>query len=167
MAPADPMQQPPAYGAPPAADMMQQQQPAPYAGMNYGAPQAMQPMGAQMQPYAGAAPTGPKGQTRNPIMVLLLTYVTCGLYGLIAYWTMLNELKAFLNSDEIQPIYMFIPILQLLMIFKLPGWVTEAKRRAGVPNGEASNIVLYLLLGPFALAKDLNEVWNPTGQLNA
>jgi len=110
--------------------------------------------------------TGPKGQTRNPMMVLLLSMV-CFLYGIYQYYVMLGELKAFLNSDEINPIHAFIPVLNILLIFKLPGWVLEAKRRAGVPNPEVANVLFYFLFGMYFLPKDLNEVWNPTGQLQA
>jgi hypothetical protein len=120
-------------------------------------------------PAMAGAPTGgggPKGQTRNPMMVLLISMI-CFLYGIWQYYQMVGELKAFLNSDEINPIHIFIPVLNILMLFKLPGWVLEAKRRAGVPNPEVSNVIVYWFLGLYLLPKDLNEVWNPTGQLTA
>jgi hypothetical protein len=184
---------PPAFGAPAFQGDMGAGQPAPYAmppadgpsggapfagpNMNIGAQQAMVPVGAPMgvpmaQPGYGApgmAPmggVGPKGQTRNPIMVLIISAI-CFLYGIYQYYSMLGELKAFLNSDEIQPWHMFIPILNILLLFKIPGWVLEAKRRAGVPNPEVSNIIFYWFFGLYFFPKDLNEVWNPTGQLTA
>jgi len=110
--------------------------------------------------------TGPKGQTRNPMMVMLIGYI-CFFYGMYQTFLMLGELKAYLNSDEINPVHVFIPILNLLMLFKLPGWVLEAKRRAGVPNPETTNVLFYFLFHWYFLPKDLNEVWNPTGQLQA
>ena len=41
----------------------------------------------------------------------------------------------------------------------------QAKRRAGVPNPEVTNILFYWFFGLYFLPKDLNEVWNPHGQL--
>lgn len=119
----------------------------------------MQPHGAPgmgMQPYAG---TGPKGTVRNPLTVMILTFVTCGIYGIFAFWSMLSELKAYLQKDEIQPIFMFIPILNLILLLKLPEWVSEAKQRAGCQNPHSSGLILYWLLGVYFLPKDLNEVW--------
>jgi hypothetical protein len=115
---------------------------------------------------AAAGMIGPSGQTRNPMMVLLISAI-CFLYGMYQFYVMLAELKDFLQSDEINPIHIFIPVLNILMLFKLPGWVLEAKRRAGVPNPEVASVILYWFLGLYLLPKDLNEVWNPTAQLTA
>jgi fucose 4-O-acetylase-like acetyltransferase len=123
---------------------------------NPGVPMQAMPMGG----------TGPKGQTRNPMMVLLISMV-CFLYGIYQYYVMVGELKEYLQTDEINPIHMFIPVLNILMLFKLPGWVLQAKQRAGVPNPEVANILFYWFFGLYFLPKDLNEVWNPTGQLPA
>lgn len=120
---------------------------APAFGGGYGG--AMAPRGA----------TGPKGTVRNPLTVMVLSFVTCGLYGIFAFWGMLSELKAYLQKDEIQPIFMFIPLLNLLLLFKLPDWVSEAKQRAGCQNPQSSGLILYWLFGIYFLPKDLNEVW--------
>lgn len=139
-----------------------------YGNANAGAPQGMvpagAPMGVQMQPGVPGMGGGPKGQTRNPMMVLLIS-MFCFFYGIFQYYQMVGELKEFLQTDEINPIHIFIPVLNILMLFKLPGLVLEAKRRAGVPNPEVTNILFYWFFGLYFLPKDLNEVWNPTGQL--
>ncbi len=156
----------PAYGGPPPAFPDPSGQapyanpPAPFGQNGFAPQQAMVPAG---QPAAGMG--GPKGQFRNPIMVLLIS-MFCFVYGLYQYYVMLGELKDYLQSDEINPIHAFIPILQLLLIFKLPGWVLEAKQRAGIPNPEVTNILFYWFFGLYFLPKDLNEVWDPTGQLH-
>jgi hypothetical protein len=47
------------------------------------------------------------------------------------------------------------------MILKLPDIVTRAKQTAGSRNPQSAPLVLYIFLFPFALAKDLNQVWDP------
>jgi hypothetical protein len=120
---------------------------------------AMSPVG-----YGSGAITGARGAVRNPVMVTLLTYATCGIYGLIAVYSMMSELKAYLNKEEIVPWHLFVPVLGLIIaLTKLPEWVTEAKQRAGSPNPQSAGPIMYFLLLPYFLTKDLNEVWNPLG----
>lgn len=123
----------------------------------------MQAGGAALAPQGYAQP-GAKGPIRNPIMVTVLTFVTCWLYGMITMYSMLSELKAYLNKDEIVPWHLFVPVLNLIVLLgKLPGWVTEAKQRAGSRNPQSSGPVLYFLLAPYFFTKDMNDVWDPTG----
>jgi hypothetical protein len=126
----------------------------------------MQAGGAALAPqgYAQPAVAG-KGKIRNPVMVTVLCMVTCGLYGIFTFYSMMSELRAFLNKQEIVPWHIFVPILGIIvMLGKLPGWVTEAKQRAGSRNPQSSGPVLYFLLFPFFFTKDMNDVWDPTGQ---
>jgi hypothetical protein len=110
-----------------------------------------------------AAGAGAKGTIRNPIMVTLLAFITCGIYGIFALYSMMSELKAYLAKEEIVPWHLFVPILNLIVILtKVPNWVTEAKQRAGSRNPQSSGPIMYFLLFPYFFAKDLNEVWDPT-----
>ena len=153
------------YGAPQQDPMAQQQmgygqQPQ----MGYGQ-QANQfgaaPMGMGGGYGGGPGGAGPVGQTRNPVMTLVLSFVCC-LYGLYQQWTMLNELQAYTRDDSFKPWYMFIPLLNLyFLLIKVPEQVTKAKQMAGSRNPQAAGIVLYFFISYYALAKDLNEVWNP------
>jgi hypothetical protein len=115
---------------------------------------------AMQGPAGMAAPgaRGPVGTVRNPIMVLVLSMV-CFVYAIIAMWSMLNELKAFRGKDDINPIFMFIPILNIILIWGLPAKVLEAKQMAGVPNAQVVHPILYLLLGTYFFPADLNEVF--------
>jgi hypothetical protein len=107
---------------------------------------------------------GAKGTIRNPILVTLLTPVTCFIYWIIALYSMMSELKAYLNKDEIVPWHMFVPVLNfIILLTKLPGWVTEAKQRAGSRNPQSAGPVMYFLLPTYFFTKDMNEVWDPTG----
>jgi hypothetical protein len=124
----------------------------------YAAPGALAHAGG-----AALGARGPIGKTRNPVMVFVLTYVTCGIYGLIAMWGMLNELKAFRGKDDISPIMFFLPIIGILNLWALPGKVLEAKQMAGVPNAQVPHPILYLFFGIYFLPHDLNEIWQAAG----
>lgn len=106
---------------------------------------------------------GPVGQTRNPVMVLLISFI-CFFYYIISMMKMLEELKAYTGNQEITPWHILIPYYNLYLAFiKLPKWVGEAKQKAGSQNPQPMGGILYVLLGPYALASDLNQVWNPRG----
>lgn len=154
------------YGAPPQ--------------QGYGAPPGQQPGGFGGPPGAMAAPGqfgmqqggfggggggmaggGAKGQVRNPVMTLVISMVCC-LYGLWQMWSMLGELKAYTNDQEFKPWMMFIPLLGMYFLWvKVPEQVGKAKQMAGSRN-PPNGFILYFLIPYFALAKDLNEVWDPT-----
>jgi hypothetical protein len=108
-------------------------------------------------------PAGPVGKERNPVMVLALSYVTCMIYGVVQLWGMVNELKAYRQKDDINPVLFIIPIVHFMEIWKLPEKVLEAKRMAGVPNPTVPAPILYLLLWTYFLPADLNEVWTAAG----
>ena len=108
---------------------------------------------------APGGPTGPIGTTRNPIMLFVIAFVTCGLGGLYYTYAMAKELKEFLQTDEINPIFMLIFPLNLLLTLKLPGFVLEAKKRAGVPNPTEPSLIMYLFLILWVFPNDLNEIW--------
>jgi hypothetical protein len=110
----------------------------------------------------GAGGRGPIGQTRNPVMVLVVGSI-CFVYAIIQMWGMLNELKAFRGKDDINPILLFVPILNIVLLWGLPAKVLEAKQMAGVPNAQVPHPFLYLLLGAYFLPSDLNEVWQAAG----
>ncbi|HEU4753097.1 MAG TPA: hypothetical protein VFU47_08310 [Armatimonadota bacterium] len=110
--------------------------------------------------HAGAH--GPTGKERNPIMVLVLGSL-CFIYAFIQAWGMLNELKDFRQKDDLSPIHVFIPILNLLLIWNLPEKVLEAKRMAGISNPVVQHPIVYLLLWFYFLPADLNEIWAAAG----
>jgi hypothetical protein len=106
---------------------------------------------------------GFKGQMRNPTTTLIISFVCC-FYGIYQLWTMLNELQQYTKDENFKPFYMFIPVLGLyFMLIKVPEQVTKAKQMAGSRNPQAAGLVMYLFLIYYALAKDLNEVWDPQG----
>jgi hypothetical protein len=117
-----------------------------------------------LSPGSSYAPgsLGTKGSIRNPLVVTLLCYATCGIYAMVVFYSLMAELKSYLNKDEIVPWHILVPILNLIVILtKLPEWITEAKRRAGSRNPQSAGALLYLLLLPYFFTKDMNEIWDP------
>ena len=104
---------------------------------------------------------GFRGQTRNPVNVLIFGFVCC-FYAIYQMWMMLNELQQYTRDQDFKPWYMFIPLLQYYFLWvKVPEQVAKAKQMAGSRNPQPAGIVMYIFLAPYALSKDLNEVWDP------
>jgi hypothetical protein len=93
----------------------------------------------------------------------LLIGVLCFVYGIIEGLAMLKELMAFRGKQDVKLIYLIIPILGLIELWKIPPKVLEAKQMAGVHNAEVAHPILYLFLGLYFLSADLNEVWQAAG----
>jgi hypothetical protein len=71
---------------------------------------------------------------------------------------MANELKAVTGNASFAWWPIFIPVYSLYwLLVLLPQEVTKAKQMRGV-QAPTRNIVLYLFLGNFALASDLNDL---------
>jgi len=153
------------YGPPPGGYGGPAPYGAPQGGYDPGgyAPQGtaiVQAGGAALAPVSSPA----NSHVRNPMVVTLLALVTCWIYGLVASYAMLSELRSYLNKEEIVPWHIFVPVLNLVVVLgKLPGWVTEAKQRAGSRNQESAGPILYFLLLPYFFTKDMNDVWDPVG----
>jgi hypothetical protein len=155
----------PQYGVPPDAAGPRHGAPAQEGQGAYGQWGQQMPQGAGMMPYPGGPPMaapgmhGPAGTVRNPIVVLVLCYVTCGIYALFWIWSSISELKAFRQKDDLNPIMFFIPILSIIETWNLPPKVLEAKQLAGVPNAQTFHPIFYLFLSPYFLTADLNEAF--------
>jgi hypothetical protein len=99
---------------------------------------------------------------RNPVMVTVIGMV-CFVYAIIQIWQMFGELKAFRQKDDPNPIFLFIPVLNYIELWKLPEKVLEAKRLAGIPNPTTAHPALYLFLSLYFLPLELNEIWTAAG----
>jgi len=160
---------------------------APPAGQGYGAPQdyaaqqgygGMQPAygGGAMVAGAGGGPIvagqhGPKGQVRNGVMVLLYGLASCGIYQMIWWLAVANEMKAYLQRDE--PNGMKILGLSLVTcgIYYLYYAATtcglqiqEMQQRAGIANPTNPGIMLLIpYYNVILIQEELNKVWQAPG----
>jgi hypothetical protein len=127
----------------------------------------------------GGGMAGPKGEVRNPITIVLLSLVTCGIYGLYwFYFQLIPELRANLGrQDEYNPTTKIIlaivtcGIMYLIDLFKVPKMIVEAGQRAGKPMEDKTNLIIILLLVnfvlgvptsmaiPYILQTEANRVW--------
>ncbi len=107
----------------------------------------------------GAITPSSVGKVRPIGLVVALGIVTFGIYWLIALFGALNDFRAYRQKSDITPIFLFIPILGLLEIIKLPPKVTESRITAGVVNPVEPNLVLYILFPQIFFIADLNEIF--------
>jgi len=90
-------------------------------------------------------------------MVLVISCVCC-LYGILQYMQMGTELKSALPDSKFVWWHLFIPIYGYYVGWiLLPAEVARAKQALGIQK-PPQNIVLYILLGPFAFATDMNDI---------
>src|SRR5690554_2783891 len=109
-----------------------------------------------------------RGEVRNPIMVLLLPMVTCGIYGFIWMYGVVDDINKGLGREE----YNFVKEILLSMVtcgawgiwfsWRLCNSVVEVQNTWGVkPQFDAPILFVLLLfgLGPFFIQQGLNEAW--------
>lgn len=135
------------YGAP--------QQPYGAPQQPYGAPQQPYgaPYGAPQQPYGAPAPRGRAPITsRSIVTCILLTIITCGIYGIIWMISMVDDLNTAsysTNAPSGGTVFLLslvtCGIYTIIWFVKAGEQVSKAKQYAtGVPG--SNNGVLYLIL---------------------
>lgn len=127
----------------------------PAAPVGYGAPQ-------------GASGNGPSGLTRSPVGVFLLSIVTFGIYGLVWYYKINEELKNFHPSIQVNPLNMillslFVPFFFIFSIFYTGQRIQQAQTVAGLPATASPGIgvLLAIVIGghSFYYQDALNNLW--------
>lgn len=135
------------------------------AGPTYGsAPQyhggAISPYGAD--PLAPTSPGGhgPVGKIRNPVNDTIIGAI-CGFYALFVWIFGILELKSFRQKKDINILFFFIPILNLIFLWQLTAKVLDAKQMAGIPNAQVGHPIMYFIpiYGLYAFIVDLNEIF--------
>lgn len=132
-----------------------------------------------MQPVMNAPRGGglfAVGEKRDPVMVLVLSLVTCGIYGI--YWWIVtgNDIKNALGREDINPtmdiVLAFVTcgIWLIYMHFKYPQLILEMQDRTGVPRNDISVISILLavfglgLVAQMMMQTELNKVYDAAGQ---
>ena len=114
-----------------------------------------------------------KGIVRSPIAVILLTVITCGIYGLYWIYAFANELKTYLNKDDLSPgLDLFLCIIcfpyLIYWVYKYGQLIDEAFEKNG--KHKPDNSILYVILSIFGLSivafvimqDSINRIWSIT-----
>jgi len=108
-------------------------------------------------------------------MVILYSFLTCGIYGIWWWYTTLTELKNFTQDEEINPTTNLILLIflgciwQFVMAYKMGKWIANAQRLAGLPEEDKSStylILTILCLGIvvyYLIQTELNKIWESGG----
>ena len=137
--------------SPPPGQQYQQQPPYQQAPPYQQPPYQQPPYGYQQ---AAAPPlTGFRGEVRSPGMVILLSIVTCGIYGIIWLYSVSKEMNNVLGYEATKPNYTFFGLLCFIFTFLLWSQVDDAlveiDRRRGIISSKKflTWILLSILLG--------------------
>ncbi len=115
-----------------------------------------------------------KGKVRSPIAVILLSFITCGIYEIYWLFKVSEEVNHALNEERISaPLYFLLGLLCFPLIYvgmyKLDEGIFDIRSRVGLPANK--NFVLWLVLSLigvgffvflYQVQSGLNEVWERT-----
>lgn len=115
------------------------------------------------------------GKRRDPVMVLVLSLVTCFVY--LVYWWYISgvEIKNALGREDLNPTLDTILgvvtcfIYFIYMAVRYPQLIMELQAKAGMPRTEIPVVsqVLYILFAPvsaFMIQSELNRIWEFAGE---
>lgn len=110
---------------------------------------------------------GPVGQERNGV-VWWIIYLVCFIAGIYWIYMMWKEIAEFTKKDInpiVKVILMFIPIVNLYMMYTLCKEINEMEAMAGIPEGDRLNpIVNFILMCIYGIGlifaqNHMNAVW--------
>ncbi len=149
-------------------------------GVGVGGYQPSDPFAAPApvwQPGASAGHMGlmSVGERREPVQVVIFLFLTCGLYGIWWWYTVITEIKNALNRQDINPGTEIVLALVtcglygIYLYYKYPQLMLEMQDRAGRPRNDISMTSLLLAifgLGIVSIAimqSELNNIWDSAG----
>lgn len=113
---------------------------------------------------------------KSPVLVLILSLVTCGIYPMIYVYTTTEDIKNFTNDQNLNPVLDLIlslvtcGIYYIYWLYRTSKQVLDMQNRTGVnmPNDVS---VVALILSVFGLSSvslmliqtELNRVWERVG----
>ncbi len=118
---------------------------------------------------AAAAGGGEKGKVENPVTVLVLGLVTCGLYTIYWMWVRAKEMNAYLGKETVNPMFVIPGCLCFPVViygeFLYCKGIPEMQKKGGVEAKDefVLHFVLMLLLpyvGSYLIQQKLNELWS-------
>lgn len=115
-------------------------------------------------------------QKRSPVAILLLSLITCGIYGIIVFYQISSEVKDFRSDSSISPgIEVLLCLLtggiyEIYWFYKFSRMVYDMQVRVGTP-GACDNTILFTVISVLRLnvvalmllQTELNRVWDTVG----
>jgi hypothetical protein len=155
------------YGAPSSATSG-----SAYGDQAYGSGGSPYPM--QQAGYGGGGLFS-IGEKRDPILVLVLTLVTCGIYGIYWWNVSITEIKNSLGREDINPAmelllgFVTCGIYFIYLYYKYPQLLLEMQDRVRLPRNDISLISILLtvfglgLVSIFMIQTEMNKIWDAAG----
>lgn len=113
------------------------------------------------------------GTTRNPVTVIILSIVTCGIYGLFWLYTTSTDLNNVLEEERINPVLMIVlsfvtcGIAMLYWMYQIDKAVADVCAKNSVQY--SSNFIIWLILyfvsgvgtivAEYQVQTAMNSVW--------
>ena len=113
---------------------------------------------------------------RSPLVVIGLTFITIGIYGLWWYWRTNEDARRYLQDESIRPgvavlaitLGIFLIVPPFISLYHTGERVERMQQKAGVSNtiSPALNLILCIVVGFIGYAytqEHLNRVWDAAG----
>ena len=114
------------------------------------------------------------GRTRPPLLVILLSVITCGIYGIFWFYTIMDDLNKARGKEILNPILFLLlgilcfPVLYYVL-YMVDRNLVQLSQEEGT-NYSKENFVLWLLLALFTgglgsivamwqISSAYNEIW--------
>ena len=88
-----------------------------------------------------------KGAVRNPVSVILLTFITCGIYGIWWMYTVGKEINAALGREAVNPVLAIVSIICFPLMFYYMYLLDNALVELGTATAKPynSNFMLWVI----------------------
>ena len=114
---------------------------------------------------------------RNPIVVLLLSFVTCGIYSWFVVYQLCNEIREFNGDQNINPALEIIlcivtcGLYPIYWCYKYSKMILDMQQRTGVamPNDISIIALILSIFGLFMISlmlmqTEINKVWEKVSE---
>jgi len=95
--------------------------------------------------------TGFRGKVRSPGTVILLSIITCGIYGIYWYYSTASEINSVLGYESTKPYYSVVGLLCFVFSYILMSQVDKALMEINRKRGRysESKFLVWILLSIF------------------
>lgn len=143
--------------------------PGGWAAPTYGDP------AYNMQQAAGRPGLYAVGEKRDPILVLVLSFVTCGIYAFYEIYKVSSELRDALGRQDVNPALDLVlgvvtcGLYFIYLAYRYPQLILEMQDKVRLPRNDISMVSIILavcglsVVSLFMIQTELNKVWDAAG----